>query len=128
MFFEGTVAGPIPFAAVPKYQPETKNGLWVELGAPWAFYRQFWKVHDLTGVQNLFKPQVQVGVSSQVHIPVLIHNETGAPANIEVNAAVPAGWGTAQGAGIYPVRAHENGRAEVSPARPARRKKRNRYV
>jgi hypothetical protein len=37
--FEGVSASPIPFAPVHGYRPETHDGLALELGGPWAFYR-----------------------------------------------------------------------------------------
>ena len=111
----------VPFHPAEAYRPDERTGLWVELGGPWAFYRQFWKVHKLTSVENIFKPQVQVKLSSEVHIPVLIHNATGEPANVDVKATAPEGWGAVNGAGIYPVRAHESRMVEVSIGTPEKK-------
>ncbi len=39
--FEGVVPGPIPFAPVLGFQPQSRSGLSIELGGAWAFYREF---------------------------------------------------------------------------------------
>jgi hypothetical protein len=118
--FEGTLPGPIPFKRMRGYEAEVSSGVSAELGGPWAFYRQFWKAHDLPGIEELFAPQMGVGVSSDASIPILLHNDTGDTVTLEVTAQVPAGWGEAKGIGRYPVRAHETRAVSVSMQTPSK--------
>jgi len=118
--FEGVVAGPVAFQRVTGYTPTTRSGLSAELGGPWAFYREFWKAHDLPNVGEIFKPEVRVGVSSQVNIPVLLHNDTGDGATFDVSAEAPDGWGAPQGMGKFLVPAHATVAVNVSVATPAK--------
>jgi hypothetical protein len=118
--FEGTVAGPIPFRKVQGYEAEERSGVWAELGGPWGFYTRFWKAHDLQRVSGLFPPQVRVALSSEVSIPVLVHNDTEEMETLEITAESPVGWGVAKGTGRYPVRAHENRAIRVSMLAPAK--------
>jgi len=117
--FEGVVPGPVSFKRVTGFIPPAPSGLSAELGGPWAFYRQFWKAHDLPHLAEIFQPEVRVGVSSQVNIPVLLHNDTGDAATFEVSAQSPNGWGTPQGAGKFSVPAHETLAVNISVATPA---------
>ena len=41
--FEGVTKKPVAFAPVRGFQPQIHKGLSLELGGPWAFYREFWK-------------------------------------------------------------------------------------
>jgi LmbE family N-acetylglucosaminyl deacetylase len=118
--FEGVTAAPLAFQRVSGYAPESRTGLSAELGGPWAFYRQFWKAHDLPGVHDIFMPEVRVGVSAEVSIPVLLHNDTDASAVFSVTAATPSGWGEARGIGSYPVRLHESLSVDISIPTPAK--------
>jgi LmbE family N-acetylglucosaminyl deacetylase len=118
--FEGVVAGPVPFQKASGFVAPARSGLSAELGGPWAFYQQFWKSHDLAHVGEIFKPEVRVGVSSAVNIPVLLHNDTANSSTFEVSAMAPAGWGAPQGAGKYSVRPHETVSVNISVATPAK--------
>ncbi len=88
---EGTVPGSIAFKPIHGYEPELTNDLSAELGGPWAFYRRFWKAHDLLGVQQIFAPQMKAELSSEASIPVLIYNRTEHDAVVEVAVAAPTG-------------------------------------
>jgi hypothetical protein len=118
--FEGITDAPAAFHKVPGYETEMRSGVSAELGGPWAFYKQFWKAHELMHVQEIFNPQVQVPASSEVYVPVLLHNNTGGDVNFELSASVPSGWGAALGVGTYMVGAHETVSADVSVPTPAK--------
>ncbi len=118
--FEGVVAGPLPLKRVPGYLAPNSSGISAELGGPWAFYQQFWKAHDLMHVADIFKPEVRVGISSQVNIPVLLHNETRDSSTVEVTAVAPSGWGAPQGTGKYSIGPHETVSVNISVATPAK--------
>ena len=116
--FEGVVSAPIPFRRARGYEAEGRNGFSAELGGPWVFYQQFWKAHDLPRLHELFKPEVRVGLSSEVSIPVLLHNDTGGNVKFEVTAAAPAGWSAPKGTGSYPLGPHQSRSIEISIPTP----------
>jgi len=114
------VAAPLAFQRVTGYTQTAGSGVSAELGGPWAFYQQFWKAHDLAHVGEIFKPEVRVGVSSQVNIPVLLHNDSADSATFDVSAEGPDGWGAPQGTGKFLVPAHATVSVNISVATPAK--------
>jgi len=105
---EGITPGAIPYAPPRGYRPERRTGVSVELGGPWAFYRDFWRAHNLDGVSELLKtPEMSVGNGEQVHIPILIRNDSDEAAEVTLTSTLPAGWKELHGTARYPVRPHE---------------------
>lgn len=112
---EGIQPGAVPFAPVPGYRPEARQGISVELGGPWAFYKLLWKAHNIEHLQDLIQtPEVAVGNGERVNVPILIHNDTDQAVEVTIISALPAGWVEHSGAGRYPVRAHETYPVEAS--------------
>jgi LmbE family N-acetylglucosaminyl deacetylase len=106
--FEGITPGAIPYAPVRGYRPEARSGLSVSLGGPWVFYSDFWKAHNLDTLPGLIKtPEVALANAAQLHVPILIRNDTDAPAEVVLTSALPPGWREISGTARYPVRAHE---------------------
>ena len=104
---EGVVGGGSPFAPVPGYRPAKKEGLSIELGGPWSFYREFWKAHGVDHLAALLStPEVAIAPGERLHLPLVIHNATADARNVELSAATPKGWSTVAGQAIYPVDAH----------------------
>jgi hypothetical protein len=122
---EGIAEGRLPFAPVPGYRPAKKDGLSVELGGPWGFYREFWKAHAIDHLAALLStPEVAIAPGERLHLPLVIHNATAEARNVELSAAIPKGWSVAAGQAIYPVDAHgaypvETVLASPSQAEPA---------
>jgi len=105
---EDVKPGPVPFAPVAGYRPEARQGLSVELGGPWAFYRLFWKAHDIEHLRDLIQtPEVAVGNGEPMNVPILIHNDTDQAVEVTITSTLPAGWKEHSGPGRYPVRPHE---------------------
>ncbi len=105
---EGITPGAIPYAPPRGYRPEGRQGVSVELGGPWAFYRDFWRAHNLDRVAELLKtPEMSVGNGEQVHVPILIRNDSDEPAEVIVTSTLPPGWRELHGTAHYPVRPHE---------------------
>ncbi len=89
--FEGTNSNTIAYARPPSYQPEPrKDENYIELGGPFAFYREFWNTHQLDALQNLLPPEVEIGATSQLHIPILLHSSSGE--TMSLNLSMPKGW------------------------------------
>jgi len=106
--FEGIAPGPIPYAAVRGYQPDGRQGVSIDLGGPWAFYRKFWRAHNLDHLADLMQtPEVAVANAAEVHVPILIGNDTDRPVEVTLTSAVPSGWREMRGTARYPVRPRE---------------------
>lgn len=106
--FEGVASGKIPFAPVRGYQPERREGLGIELGGPWAFYREFWKAHDIERLGELLSsPEVSLEGGATLYVPLLIWNGSADQAEVTLTASVPPGWREKSGSARYPVPAHE---------------------
>jgi LmbE family N-acetylglucosaminyl deacetylase len=113
--FEGVTSQVIPFSPVRGYRPEAGKGLSFELGGPWAFYREFWKAHDLGHLAQLLPtPEVELPSGTMLHVPLLIHNHSPEPAEVTVSATVPKGWTERTGTARYPVAAHDVYPAEAA--------------
>jgi hypothetical protein len=96
------------------YQPEAHTGISIELGGPWVFYRAFWQAHNLDSLPDLIKtPEVAVANGAEVHVPILIHNDTDQSAEVTLISALPAGWREQSGTARYPVSAHDSYPAET---------------
>jgi LmbE family N-acetylglucosaminyl deacetylase len=106
--FEGVTLEPIPFAPVRGYRPESRQGLGLELGGPWAFYREFWKAHDIERLaQLLTTPEVSLQPGATLFVPLLLWNDTTDPAEVTLTTSLPQGWSEKSGSARYPVPAHD---------------------
>ncbi len=107
---DGIGPDPIPFSAPLGYKPTEHSGIWIELGGPWSFYRQFWQAHGLTHLPGLL---TEVGVNilpgERIQIPLIIHNSSDTEATVAITPSVPAAWTEAKGGGSYLVPAHQTG-------------------
>ena len=105
---EGIKPGAIPFALVTGYRPEVRQGISVELGGPWAFYKLLWKAHDMEHLRDLIQtPEVAVANAAPVSVPILIHNDTDQAVDVTLTSTIPGGWKEERGTARYPVRPHE---------------------
>jgi LmbE family N-acetylglucosaminyl deacetylase len=106
--FEGVVPEAIPFAPARGYQDESHQGVSVELGSPWSFYRRFWPAHNIEHIAKLHAPELgfKAGPDSPYSVNLLIRNDTDEPKEITLTADLPAGWKELRGLARYPVRAH----------------------
>ncbi len=99
--FAGVDDKPIPFAAQPPYQKRAGVGFSMELGGPWAFYREFYPMHSLTALENLVPPQTALGEDHQLWVPLLLHNDSPEAMDITLEAHLPSGWSGFSRNGIY---------------------------
>ncbi len=103
--FEGAVRGPIPFAPVCGYRPQVREGISIELGDPWAFYRKFWPAHGIGHLADLMKvPEIGVDPGGTLELPFLLHNDTDQPQSINLSVDLPSGWTEKAAATQYSVR------------------------
>jgi LmbE family N-acetylglucosaminyl deacetylase len=106
--FAGVTEGPVPFVPVTGAHPETANGLFLELGGPWQFYRKFWMAHDLEPVSRLLPvPEVAVAGGQILSIPLLVRNQTAVAEEITLTSVLPGSWTDKTAYAIYPVKPGE---------------------
>ncbi|HTV55783.1 MAG TPA: PIG-L family deacetylase [Terriglobia bacterium] len=109
--FAGVTSAPLPYAPHPGFRPAARHGLSIELGGPFAFYHRFWRAHGLDRLMNLLSPEVQIG-PRVLFMPVLIHNDTDAAAQVTLRSSLSGGWRPQSGFERYPVPAHATYPAE----------------
>ena len=119
---DGVVPGAAPFGPIPGYRRLEKNGISVELGGPWSFYRDFWKAHGLDRLADLLPtPEVGIMRGERLHLPILIHNGTGEASEVTLTATLPANWSVISGQAIYPLDAHDTYPVETVLSSPPQR-------
>jgi len=104
---EGIQPGPIPFASVPGYRPESPGGVRMELGGSWAFYREFWKAHGIEHIANLLQPEVSIGAGNTLYVPLVIHNDTARPVDVTLSVGATSPLKERFGSARYPLRPHD---------------------
>jgi LmbE family N-acetylglucosaminyl deacetylase len=107
--FENLTEKPIGFAPVRGFQPHAPKGLSLELGGPWAFYREFWNAHNLENLAELLPvPEVAIRFGSTLNIPLTVHNFSRNAADVLLSVTLPAGWNDSTKYSIYPVKSGES--------------------
>lgn len=101
--FEGVVNEPMSFAPAHGYRAPQRMDTWMELGGPWAFYRDFWRAHNLDHLGQLLNPEVSVAPGERLHVPILIHNDTREAQEAVLTVTLPAGWTEHAGTARYPI-------------------------
>jgi hypothetical protein len=105
--FEGITANPIPYSRARGYEPAAP-GLMLELGGPWAFYRDFWRAHNVEHIANLYAPEAQVTPGESLWVPLIIRNDTDASRQVTLHWTLPSGWTQKPDATVYTVAAHDS--------------------
>ena len=103
--FQGIVPGAAPFSP-PHRQVDTGQEPPLELGGAWAFYREFWKVHNIEHLAQLLPvPEMRSKPGARIHIPLLIHNDSTRDHNLHLKSALPSMWSDITPFQNYPVAA-----------------------
>ena len=92
---------PAVFQSVTRRWAERQPGLSIELGGPWAFYRDFYEAHGLSNLETLVPPQSALSSDRQLWIPLLLRNTSSIAARISLAAGLPPGWKEFTGTGTY---------------------------
>jgi hypothetical protein len=90
--FEGIHSNAIAYVPVRGYQTETRKGISLELGGPWAFYRDFWRAQNIEHLSGLVTPEVGVAGGQSLNVPLLITNETDQSKVAKLITELPEGW------------------------------------
>jgi LmbE family N-acetylglucosaminyl deacetylase len=105
--FEGITATAIPYARARGYEPPAP-ALGLELGGPWAFYRAFWRAHNIEHLAELYSPEAQVTPGQSLWVPLLIRNDTDSPKQVTLRSTLPLGWTQKPDFTLYPVPAYDS--------------------
>lgn len=105
--FEAITTGPIAYARPHGYEPPS-SGLGLELGGPWAFYHAFWPAHNLEHLANLYSPEAQVAPSETLWVPLILRNNSEAPAEMDLKSSLPSGWNQQPACTHFTVPAHDS--------------------
>jgi len=118
----------ISISFVPRmpYTESPRSGITLELGGPWAFYRDFYRAHGLKSMENLVPPQSALGESHQLWVPLLLRNDSSSPVDITLRPDLPEGWAGFKRGGsynlqpnsIYPVQAFLTAPSEPNQKSP----------
>jgi len=105
---EGITGERLAFAPSPGFRPPTRNGVSIELGGPWGFYKQFWQVHGLDRLAKLL-PNAETTLipGEKIFLPIWVHNDTGSDTQVAISTTLPEGWSELNGAGTLLVHAQE---------------------
>jgi LmbE family N-acetylglucosaminyl deacetylase len=100
---EGISSAPIPYARARGYELPVAGNISFELGGPWAFYRPFWLAHNIERLSNLYPPEAQVAAGESLWVPLIIHNDTDSPQQVNLRSTLPPGWKQQPDATTYTV-------------------------
>jgi LmbE family N-acetylglucosaminyl deacetylase len=98
--FAGITSSSIPFAPSRGYEVPTNEPA-LQTGGPWAFYRSFWRAHNLDHLASLLEPEIEISAGSPFRIPLLVRNTASSPQKITITPSLPEGWKDVSGSGTY---------------------------
>lgn len=87
--FEAITPEGISYQPPPRFIPEKPSRPVIELGGPWRFYHSFWQAHGIEHLANLVPPEVEVGYSSTLTIPVVVENPTNHALSVKFSVDLP---------------------------------------
>jgi len=105
--FEGISSEAIAYVPLRGHQPEPRKGISLELGGPWAFYRDFWRAQNVEHLAALVTPEIGVAGGQSLNVPLLISNETDQSKVVKLITELPEGWSEGPRFAGFPVAAHE---------------------
>jgi LmbE family N-acetylglucosaminyl deacetylase len=117
--FEGVTPGAIAYAPKASYRPLQREGISLQLGGPWAFYREFWRAQSIEHLAELVTPEVGVAGGQPLNVPLLIANDTGQAKVIRLMTELPDGWTEQVRFAEFPVAAHETYPVQLVLTAPA---------
>ncbi len=104
--FEGIAPNPVTYVRPHGYEPAA-SGVSLELGGPWAFYRDFWRAHSIEHIGSLYVPEAQVTPGESLWVPLIIRNDTDSPVQVNLKAVLPQGWKQHPDSTVYSVGPHD---------------------
>jgi LmbE family N-acetylglucosaminyl deacetylase len=120
--FEGITPGSIPYVGTQLYEPLVRDGMSLELGGPWSYYREFWRAHKLEHLSRLLSPETALGgPENTVWVPLLIHNDTDVARQVTLLSVLPQGWTEKPRPMTYTVAAHDTYPVQVNLVAPSQK-------
>ena len=99
----------VPWAPVVGHHAVAGPGEGLQLGGPWAFYRDFWPQHNLEHLAKLLAPETAMGTSDfHLWVPLILRNTSGSAEQVTLRSALPTGWTETPGPMVYNLAAHES--------------------
>ncbi|MFL6351734.1 MAG: PIG-L family deacetylase [Bryobacteraceae bacterium] len=109
--FERVVPEGLSYGPPPQFVPAKPSAPVLELGGPWRFYHNFWQAHGIDHLANLVPPELEVGYSSTLTIPVVIENPTNDALEVNLSVNLPnSEWNLLSNLSSF----HVDARAEAS--------------
>lgn len=99
--FEGIDTKICDFHQVRGFKPQQRQGVTLELGGVFAFYREFWQAHEIEHIGPLVEPEIMINNGGYLHIPLLIRNDTSDSICVELTSKFPDGWSEVAGTARY---------------------------
>jgi LmbE family N-acetylglucosaminyl deacetylase len=100
--FEGITPTPIAYVRARGYEVPPA-GVTLELGGPWAFYRAFWRAHNIDQIGDLYSPEAQVVPGETLWVPLILRNDSDSQKQITLHSTLPQGWKEQPEATVYTV-------------------------
>ncbi len=114
------------------YQEQPALPVSLELGGPWAFYREFYRAHGLTSLETLVQPQSDFVPDKPLWVPLLLRNNSEKAVEVVLHSSLPQGWTPVAKDAPYVLQpgsrvplqilltppAHSDDKVQVSKARP----------
>lgn len=97
---------PIAFVPQAPYAEPARSGISVELGGPWAYYRELYRAHGLKSMENLVPAQTALGESNQLWVPLLLRNDFSTAVDVALRPDLPPGWTGFKREGTYHLEPH----------------------
>lgn len=117
--FEGVLSDAIAHVPIRGYRRQQRTGISLELGGPWAFYREFWSAQNIEHLSGLVSPEVGVAGGQPLNVPLLISNDTDEPKLVKLVTEFPEGWSERARFDSFPVAAHETYPVQLVLVAPA---------
>ncbi len=94
---EGDVLAGVDTASIAHFPPQAYQEppalpVSLELGGPWAFYRDFYRAHGLTSLETLVKPQSDFVPDKPLWVPLLLRNNSQKAVEVILHSSLPQGW------------------------------------
>lgn len=113
--FEGVSSGSIVYVPPRGFQIQKRNGVSVALGGAWAFYRDFWRAHNLDHLAQIVSSRIYITAGATLQVPLLLRNEKNETNEVvlTLSSKLPEGWSESarssrfiiEAGDIYPVQA-----------------------
>ncbi|HZC65807.1 MAG TPA: PIG-L family deacetylase [Candidatus Dormibacteraeota bacterium] len=117
--FEGVTSTEIPFMPVERMaEPNSGEGISVELAGTWGFYAAFRRAHALQ-LPHPEPPEIALQYGTVLVIPLWVHNPSAKAQQISLNANLPAGWTASSGTGDVTVGAQQTAATRIEINLPA---------